>query len=137
MPQRRKQKRKELEKTVWIDFSTEQGIKYPLGKNLKPIIICTYNIQTLRTKEKQEELEYALEGMVWDVIGLCEIRRNYEALQEQKEGYLLFHSEAENSEFGTCFMVKNNLKDNVKEFNPVSKRIAALRLKFKSQFFFQ
>lgn len=52
------------------------------------------------------ELENALQNTEWDIIGLAEIRRNYEAQNEMKKGYILMHSAADNGQFGTGFIIK-------------------------------
>lgn len=52
------------------------------------------------------ELENALQNTEWDIIGLAEIRHNYEAQNEMKKGYILMHSAADNGQFGTGFIIK-------------------------------
>ncbi|KAI5726940.1 hypothetical protein M8J76_011469 [Diaphorina citri] len=69
--------------------------------------------------------------MKWDIVGLAEIRRNNEVLHEMKNGYVLLHTKADKSMFGTGYMVKNKLINNIIQFTPVSKRVAVLKIKFK------
>lgn len=105
-------------------------IRRKTNKNME-INIGTLNTRTLRTEEKLQELEYALEDITWDIIGLSEIRRNADVLMERKNGYVLLHSSAERSMFGTGFIVKNKFRNNIVDFMPISKRIAVLKMKFK------
>lgn len=95
------------------------------------IKIGTLNTRTLRTEEKMQELENALDDITWDIIGLAEIRRNTETLMERKNGYVLLHSSAVKSMFGTGFIIKNKFRNNIVDFIPKSKRIAVLKMKFK------
>ncbi|KAI5722002.1 hypothetical protein M8J76_002173 [Diaphorina citri] len=80
-----------------------------------------------------EELENALREVQWDLIGLTEIRRNEEVTLERKNGYVLLHSSAERSMFGTGFIIKNKYRNNILNFIPVSKRIAILKVVFKKK----
>ncbi|KAI5752725.1 hypothetical protein M8J77_019818 [Diaphorina citri] len=45
----------------------------------------------------------------------------------------MLHSSAENSQFGTGFMVKNKYRNNIINFIPASKRIAILKMVFKKK----
>ena len=38
------------------------------------------NVNTLKTEEREEELNIALEDVHYDIIGLCEVRRLGEAI---------------------------------------------------------
>lgn len=97
------------------------------------IKIGTLNTRTLRIEERMEELENALREVQWDLIGLTEIRRNEEVTLERKNGYVLLHSSAERSMFGTGFIIKNKYRNNILNFIPVSKRIAILKVVFKKK----
>lgn len=44
-------------------------------KKTNNVHIATLNCRSLRTPEKLQELETALEEMKWDIIGISEIRR--------------------------------------------------------------
>lgn len=57
------------------------------------------------------------------------------ALQEQKKGYILLHSAADKSQFGTGFMIKNKWKNSIIDFQPKSKRIASLTLRIKKKLY--
>lgn len=97
------------------------------------INIGTFNTRTLRTEDRMEELENALNEIRWDIIGITEIRRNEEVLMERKNGYVLLHSSADKSMFGTGFMIKNKFRNNILNFIAVSKRIAVLKMVFKKR----
>lgn len=68
-------------------------------------------------------------------MGLSEIRRDYDNQTEQKNGYILMHSAAEKGNYGTGFIIKNRLKNNIIEFVAKSSRIVYLKLKIKKKNF--
>lgn len=81
------------------------------------------------------ELELALEEISWGVLGLAEIRRNYEGLQELKSGNLFLHTSAKKSNFGTGFLVNKELINNIVEFKGISERSARLTIKQCNQIY--
>lgn len=48
--------------------------------------ICTLNVRTLIGEDRLWEIENALHSMKWDVVGLCEVRRNNNSIEERKSG---------------------------------------------------
>lgn len=70
------------------------------------IYISTVNARSLSEESKLQELEYALRKIIWEIIGLSEIGRNYEAITIRKSGATFIHGPAENSQFGVCLYVK-------------------------------
>lgn len=79
------------------------------------------------------ELEYALSEIEWDVVGISEIRRNWESVGERKSGNLLFHSEAKESMFGSGFLINKRRSKNIKEFRAISERIALLKIEIHGE----
>lgn len=78
------------------------------------------------------ELEYALQGLQWDIVGLAEIRRNHEDYAETKEGHIFCHGAADNSQLGVGFLIHNKWKEQITDFKPISPRLALLSLKIDS-----
>lgn len=106
-----------------------QGKYNPTGS----IKIATINVRTLREDAKMVEMEYALENTNWDIIGLSEIRRNCEEFAETKDGHIFCHSSAENSNWGVGFIINKKWTKLIKEFKPISPRLAMLKLEINNQ----
>lgn len=95
------------------------------------IYIATYNVLSLRTPEKLIELETALKNVKWDILGLSEIRRVGNQIEEYDD-YILYYIGETKGQYGVGFMVKKQLKDQIIEFKGVSERIATLNIQLKS-----
>ena len=54
---------------------------------------CTYNTRTLRTEESLESLLDELQNFKWDIIGLCETKREGEGIEELTGGAWLYNME--------------------------------------------
>ena len=52
--------------------------------------ICTYNVRTLGEEDNLERLVEETDGIVWDIIGLCETPRKGEGITIIKDGHLLY-----------------------------------------------
>jgi exonuclease III len=91
------------------------------------IYVATYNARTLRTPEKLIELELALEEIKCDILGICEIRRNGEEIQEHLN-YIFYYKGQTSGKYGVGFIVKKKWKKNIIEFIGISERIAILNL---------
>lgn len=53
-----------------------------------PINISTFNTRSLSTDEKLLELETAIESIKWDILGISEMRRLGEGIEDH-EDYIL------------------------------------------------
>ncbi|CAG4993524.1 unnamed protein product [Colias eurytheme] len=93
------------------------------------IHICTLNTRTLRTEESLKELEIAISNIKWDILGISEMRRPGEGIEE-KDDYILFHKGEHTGQKGVGFLIKSTMKKNILGFEGVSDRIAAVHLKF-------
>lgn len=83
-----------------------------------------------------EELEATLENEKWDIIGLAEVRRSYEAIQERKSGNVILHSSGIRGNFGTGFFVNKKWAKNIKNFIPISERLALLEIEISGKSIF-
>ena len=98
--------------------------------------ICTYNVRTLKDQKKEEELEHELEQarFKWDLIGLAEMRRKGEQMEQLKSGHVLYTKGGEDSIGGVGFLVHKKIKDRVLEYEGAGNRVASLTLKINSKY---
>lgn len=89
--------------------------------------MATLNTLTLRTDESLTELQNALTNIKWDIIGLSEVRRMGECIEEHEEFILFYKGETPGSH-GVGFMIKKYLKEYIEEIVGISERIAILNL---------
>jgi exonuclease III len=93
------------------------------------IYITTLNVRTLRTPERETELENALEGIKFNVLGLCELRKEGENIIERANGNILYYYGKAGGQKGVGLVVNKDYKHNIEELSGISKRIAILKLK--------
>lgn len=98
-----------------------------LPNKKKLIHIATLNTRTLRTDESLQELEKALEDVKWDILGISELRRLGEKIEE-RTGYILFHKGEIAGHGGVGFLIKKSMKHWIQDLIGVSDRIAALNI---------
>lgn len=91
------------------------------------IYISTLNTRSLKSSESLHELEQALQILKWDIVGLCEIRRSGEKIEDHGD-YLLCYKNEIPGQYGVGFIVKAHLKPMIDEFIGVSDRIAVLNI---------
>ncbi|XP_045448905.1 craniofacial development protein 2-like [Melitaea cinxia] len=100
---------------------------YPLtARRHKTLNIATLNSRTLRTEESLHELEKALEDINWDILGISEMRRLGEKIEERTD-YILFQK-GEVPGQGVGFIIKQSLKQQIHELIGLSDRIAILNI---------
>ncbi|KAI8430992.1 hypothetical protein MSG28_001085 [Choristoneura fumiferana] len=101
---------------------------HPLTKRRNRILnIATLNTRTLRTEESLHELEKALEDIKWDILGISEMRRLGEKIEERTD-YLLFHKGEIAGQRGVGFIIKKSMKQYIQEIIGISDRIAILNI---------
>ncbi|PZC75537.1 hypothetical protein B5X24_HaOG205964 [Helicoverpa armigera] len=75
------------------------GVKNPRKRSGYPpprrLALVTHNIRTLRTDERICELEEELSKLRWNIIWLCEVRREGEDTVTLKSGNLLYYREGD------------------------------------------
>ena len=96
-------------------------------KKSNGIYIATINCRSLGTTEKLQELELALDEIKWDIIGISEMRRYGERIEDHGK-YILYHIGETPGLYGVGFMVKRHLAKNIKELRGISERIALLNI---------
>ena len=65
-------------------------------------------------------------GVLWDVIGLAEVRRKEESFTTVQGGHLLSNFEANNGQAGVGFLANKKWKDNITRVSSESSRVAEL-----------
>lgn len=107
-------------------LSTEsQG---PPSKRCEVFNIATLNVRTLRTQESLTELDKALENIKFDILGISEMRRLGEKIEEYGN-YILFQKGKTPGQKGVGFIIKKSLKQHVQELIGISERLALLIIK--------
>lgn len=95
--------------------------------NKQNIYISTLNTRTLRTQDSLYELEDALQTIKWDIVGLCEIRRSEEKIEEH-EDYIFYYKNETPGLYGVGFIIKKYLRNRIQDFIGISDRIAILNI---------
>ncbi|XP_072041805.1 craniofacial development protein 2-like [Amphiura filiformis] len=84
---------------------------------------------TLRTEESLESLLDELKDFKWDIIGLCETKREGEGIEELKGGAWLYNqgkTEANKNAKGIGFLIHPKFIDYVKDMKYYSDRVISL-----------
>lgn len=97
-------------------------------KNKQYIYIATFNTLTLRTNESLTELIIALSNIKWSIVGLSEVRRHGEAIEDHGN-FIFYYNGVTPGQFGTGFLVQKALSSYIDEFIGISERITILNLK--------
>ena len=66
--------------------------------------------------------------LIWDVIGISEVRRPEECFTTLQSGHLPYHSNANNGQAGVGFLINRKWKDHIVRVNSISHRVAELVL---------
>lgn len=99
------------------------------NREMEDIIhIATYNTLSLRTNESLTELMLALEDVKWSILGLSEVRRLGECIEDHGN-YIFYYKGETPGLFGTGFIIKKELKPFINEFIGISERIVILNVK--------
>ncbi|XP_050677287.1 craniofacial development protein 2-like [Leptidea sinapis] len=103
-------------------------VNYPSQKDKHNIYISTLNVRSISSPERLLEFEKALDDIKWDIIGLSEVRRMGECIEEY-DNYLLYHNGETPGLYGVGFLLKKYLSSKVEEIIGISERIAILNIK--------
>ena len=93
--------------------------------------ICTYNVRTLMADEKLKELEYEIDSIKWDIVGLGEVRRKDERKIQLNSGNILFCNK---NEAGVGFLINKNIAGNVTNFRAISERLIKITLRLSKTY---
>lgn len=92
------------------------------------LYIATLNTRTLRTQESLLELEQSLGNIKCDILGISEMRRLGEKIEE-RAGYILYQKGEIAGHRGVGFLIKQPLKKYIQELIGISDRLAILNIK--------
>ncbi|MEG7522154.1 MAG: hypothetical protein M3H12_03525 [Chromatiales bacterium] len=109
-------------KNIWVKKSRR--------KRVNRIKIATNNVRTLLRDEQIQDMEVEFKEtiLVWDAIGIGEVRRREECFTTLQSGHLLYHPSANNGKAGVGFLINKRWKDYIMRVNSISPRVAELVL---------
>lgn len=117
-----------------------QGMAFPLLGSRAPysapscprdsniLRIATYNVRTLSQDIHLEHLEKELSHIIWDIVGISEVRRPGEALMQLNSGHLLYSKGQDKKQGGVGLLIHRNIKPYVIGFDAISDRVITVRL---------
>lgn len=112
-----------------------EGAKNPWVRPGCHLLVCTYNVQSLRTDERLKDLESELEKIKWDIVGLSEVRRQGEKCIRLQSGHILFYKGQEGiSQWGVGLLINKRLADNIIQYTVKSHRIIYIIIKISSKY---
>ncbi|CAH2105825.1 unnamed protein product [Euphydryas editha] len=85
-------------------------------------------MRTLRTYENLLELENALKNIKYDILGISEMRRLDEKIEEYTD-YILYQKGKIAGQYGVGFLIKRHLRQYIQEIIGISDRLAILNMK--------
>lgn len=99
------------------------------------IQIATYNVRTLLGEAKLEELEEELSKIKWHIVGLAEVRRHGENLENLQSGNLLYtRGKEHDSQSGVGFLIHKDIAKNVTDYKSTSDRVAMIVLQLNNRY---
>lgn len=91
------------------------------------LYIATYNVKTLSTYARLLELTESIKNVKYDIIGLSEVRRLGNKIEEH-EDFILYHIGNTPGLYGVGFIIKKHLKKHIIYFKGLSERVALLKI---------
>jgi len=102
--------------------------------SLKNLTIGTYNTRSLLGDDRLHELEIELDRINWDILGMSEVRRRGENLEQLKNGNIMYTRENDNnSQGGVGILIKKDLAANIISFKITSSRVAQVIIKLSKR----
>lgn len=98
-----------------------------VNKRTSDIHIATFNPRSLRTPERLQEFEKAISEIKWDIIGISEMRRYGEKIEDYGN-YILHHIGVTPGQYGVGFFINKRLADKIIEIKGVTERIAIVNI---------
>ncbi|XP_072395205.1 uncharacterized protein [Diabrotica undecimpunctata] len=95
--------------------------------------IATYNVRTLSSEEKLLELEEELKHIKWDVMGLCEVRREEENCITLKSGHPIFYMGNKEKIGGVGLLIHKRHTKNIQQLKGINPRIILCILKLNKK----
>ena len=82
--------------------------------------------------EHVKQFELALKNVKYDVIGLCEVKRENEEIMERND-FILYSNTISRKRGSVGILVKRIWKENIKMFKCLSDRVCYVKLSFKNE----
>ncbi|XP_059045531.1 uncharacterized protein LOC131841264 [Achroia grisella] len=89
--------------------------------------IITYNVRSLSSYDRLLELEESLSKINYDIIGISEVRRHGNEIEEY-ETLILCYIGHTPGKYGVGFIINKSLKNNIESFTGISERVALLNM---------
>ncbi|XP_072395136.1 uncharacterized protein [Diabrotica undecimpunctata] len=121
------------------EIQQTEGAKNPRVRSgyhgRQQMYIATYNVRTLSSEEKLLELKEELKYIKWDVMGLCEVRREEEDCITLKSGHQLFYMGNKEKIEGLGLLIHKRHTKNIPQLKGINPRIilCILQLNKKKQ----
>ncbi|XP_035828272.1 craniofacial development protein 2-like [Aplysia californica] len=94
------------------------------------ISIGTWNVRTLRTAGKLEELTNEMNRYQWALLGLCEVRwKKFGEIKTQEGHKLHFSGEEDKHMNGFGFFIHKDIVNRVMDCRPISSQLITIRLR--------
>ena len=108
-------------------MNTYRGCYESLGQKEPRKRVCRLKYSDLDNNVRDEhiqELEEELRKtrLIWDVMGISEVRRPEECFTTLQSGHLICYSKANNGQAGVGFLINRKLKDHIVSVNSISPR---------------
>ncbi|CAK1594407.1 unnamed protein product [Parnassius mnemosyne] len=95
--------------------------------------LLTYNVRSLVDSTRLPQLEHSLRNIKWDVIGLSEIKKAGQQIEEHGNFVLLYCGE-QSGRNGVGFLIQNHLKKYIDNFSFYTDRIVRLDMNFNNNY---
>lgn len=125
-------------KTPYPDYIDSSGY-YKKGKDMakkgrdegNQIKMMTFNCQGLVDTSRLYELQKALEGQNFDIMGISETRRKGERILEDRDGNYFFYFGDTRGFRGTGFYIHKRWKEKIVMIKGISDRLSILKLEIE------
>lgn len=99
-------------------------------KNESKFYVATFNVRTMSRDEHVVQMEEALKNINYDVIGLCEVKREDETILERND-FILYTKTITRRRGSVGLLVKKKYKDAIEHFKSQSDRVCHVTIKLK------
>lgn len=93
-------------------------------------MIATYNVRTLSSYDRLLEFEEAIRNIKYDIIGISEMRRHGNKIEEYKNFIMCYIGQTP-GQHGVGFIINKSLKNHIISFNGITERVATLNIKIQ------
>jgi exonuclease III len=98
-----------------------------IQRSINQLHILTYNVRTLMSYDRIIELEKTLTNIKYDIIGISEVRRLGNTIEEY-ENFILCSTGQTQGRHGVGFIIQKYLKQYIESYLGISERVALLNL---------